>query len=237
MAQLLKSFHFPIFLVFAEPTESAVDPETGAGCGDYEDYVGILRLESGRGQCSICGRVFSIMRNARRHFTTMHMQKDTPIGCPICKKVFIRKELMKDHLRRKHKLYKETYNNILNNPALMLLSSLSSGEVKTSRVGRPPKKPTDEKLLAVPAPQARPTSSAQDGSKYGPIAPTPDFQFSPNLNVPLSSLWRQNPATLCQASLESPPPPTTDEPVSPPITEAQTPPKNESNNDTLGENN
>lgn len=74
---------------------------------------GIVRLPGGGGQCSVCGRSFSGLRNAKRHFSTVHMQENSPCTCPVCKKPFIRKELMKDHLRRKHKMYKDTYKALV----------------------------------------------------------------------------------------------------------------------------
>ena len=74
---------------------------------------GVLKLPDGGGQCSLCGRSFSGLRNAKRHFSTVHLQENSPCLCPVCKKTFIRKELMKDHLRRKHKMYKAMYKTIL----------------------------------------------------------------------------------------------------------------------------
>ena len=41
------------------------------------------------------------------------MQENSPCVCPVCNKTFIRKELMKDHLRRKHKMYKENYKDLV----------------------------------------------------------------------------------------------------------------------------
>lgn len=75
---------------------------------------GIEKLEGGGGQCNVCGRVFSGLRNAKRHFSTVHLQENSPCMCPVCKKLFIRKELMKDHLRRKHKMYKDMYKSLFN---------------------------------------------------------------------------------------------------------------------------
>lgn len=74
---------------------------------------GIERLAGGGGQCLVCGRAFSGLRNAKRHYNTVHLQENSPCRCPVCKKTFLRKELMKDHLRRKHKMYKDMYKNLL----------------------------------------------------------------------------------------------------------------------------
>jgi len=74
---------------------------------------GVVKLPDGGGQCNLCGRTFSGLRNAKRHFSTVHLQTNSPCMCPVCKKTFIRKELMKDHLRRKHKMYKAMYKTIL----------------------------------------------------------------------------------------------------------------------------
>jgi len=73
---------------------------------------GVVKLDNGGGQCSLCGRSFSGLRNAKRHFSTVHLQENSPCMCPVCHKTFIRKELMRDHLRRKHKMYKATYKTL-----------------------------------------------------------------------------------------------------------------------------
>ena len=41
------------------------------------------------------------------------MQENSPCVCPVCNKAFIRQELMKDHLRRKHKMYRENYAHLV----------------------------------------------------------------------------------------------------------------------------
>ena len=74
-------------------------------------------MEGGGGQCNVCGRSFSGLRNAKRHFSTVHLHENSPCLCPVCKKSFIRKELMKDHLRRKHKMYKENYKTLFKTKA------------------------------------------------------------------------------------------------------------------------
>jgi len=75
--------------------------------------MGITRLEDGGGRCNYCGRTFSGLRNAKRHFSTVHLQENSPCTCPVCNKGFIRRELMKDHLRRKHNMYKDMYKDLV----------------------------------------------------------------------------------------------------------------------------
>ena len=158
----------------------------------------------------------------------MHLQEDVPSACPICRKVFIRKELMKDHLRRKHKLYKQSYKSILDNPALMMLSSLAGGapeEGKRRRVGRPPKKKPAASSTPSPS-KTSPAPSTSGGRPLRPIRPRPSeppapaitavtAAFNPNLNAPLSSLLQTNPDLFCQTALVEPSSPPSD-PLDPP---------------------
>ena len=80
---------------------------------------GIERLPGGGGQCLVCGRAFSGLRNAKRHYHTVHLQENSPCRCPVCNKTFLRKELMKDHLRRKHKMYKDMYRHLVHGHPLI----------------------------------------------------------------------------------------------------------------------
>ena len=108
----------------------------------------IERLPGGGGQCLVCGRAFSGLRNAKRHYNTVHLQENSPCRCPVCKKTFLRKELMKDHLRRKHKMYKDMYKSLLGTSASGSGPSKAAGagpslQVLQSTTSAAPKWPTE----------------------------------------------------------------------------------------------
>eukprot|EP00095_Tigriopus_kingsejongensis_P006100 maker-scaffold691_size110934-snap-gene-0.34 protein:Tk06100 transcript:maker-scaffold691_size110934-snap-gene-0.34-mRNA-1 annotation:"longitudinals lacking" len=65
----------------------------------------VVRLADGRGgQCLRCGKGFALFVTAVRHFKLSHFESEN-LPCPYCQSVMRTKSYLKDHLRRKHKVY------------------------------------------------------------------------------------------------------------------------------------
>ena len=124
--KLRAAFH----LLLADPLVKSNQSNNSSDGGMIE------RLPGGGGQCLVCGRAFSGLRNAKRHYNTVHLQENSPCRCPVCKKTFLRKELMKDHLRRKHKMYKDMYKSLLGYPT-KTTSSQVQPKIENPEILRP----------------------------------------------------------------------------------------------------
>jgi uncharacterized C2H2 Zn-finger protein len=64
-------------------------------------------------QCLICGKVFATPGSAKRHFDMTHLdmaEKSQP--CFECGKRFRHSQLLKDHLRKTHNIYKAQYEKV-----------------------------------------------------------------------------------------------------------------------------
>ena len=61
--------------------------------------------------CGICGKEFTSVGSARRHVQFSHMEsgaQGTP-PCFVCSKTFKHLSILKDHLRKRHKVYHAEY--------------------------------------------------------------------------------------------------------------------------------
>ncbi len=66
----------------------------------------MVKLACGTGgQCLECGRCFSQVGHARRHYDLVHKQSDLEFGCHICNKTFKHMTYLTHHLRQSHGIY------------------------------------------------------------------------------------------------------------------------------------
>ena len=59
---------------------------------------GIARTDKGSGKCLQCGKIFSRVTSARRHFQALHLQ----VICPLCTCSFYGNTLLEKHMRHVH---------------------------------------------------------------------------------------------------------------------------------------
>ena len=59
---------------------------------------GIARTNKGSGKCLQCGKIFSRLTSARRHFQAQHLQ----VICPLCSCTFYGTTLLEKHERNVH---------------------------------------------------------------------------------------------------------------------------------------
>ena len=59
---------------------------------------GIARTDKGSGKCLQCGKIFSRVTSARRHFQSQHLQ----VICPLCSCSFIGNTELERHMRNLH---------------------------------------------------------------------------------------------------------------------------------------
>jgi hypothetical protein len=59
---------------------------------------GIARTDKGSGKCLQCGKIFSRLTSARRHFQAQHLQ----VICPLCSCAFYGTTLLEKHERHVH---------------------------------------------------------------------------------------------------------------------------------------
>jgi uncharacterized C2H2 Zn-finger protein len=82
----------------------------------FADEGRIARTQGDKGLCLQCGKIFSTLGSARRHFNMTHVTRASgtvPPPCPICGKQFRHIETLKDHLRKLHQVYQAQYSKIL----------------------------------------------------------------------------------------------------------------------------
>ena len=72
-----------------------------------EEFI-MLVEETGRHQCSICGKDFSLRHQAKRHVTNLHGGVQQQVQCNLCGKDFKNKESLAQHNRTSHGIYKIT---------------------------------------------------------------------------------------------------------------------------------
>jgi len=70
----------------------------------------VQRIGKNGGKCLLCGRVFSIYTNARRHYQFVHAADESDASeCHLCKKVYKSQPVLVQHLRNMHGVYKSAY--------------------------------------------------------------------------------------------------------------------------------
>ena len=57
-------------------------------------------------RCRECGQCFTNSNNAHRHVRTLHMEVGGFFQCALCDKVFEKVRSFDDHMRLKHRVYK-----------------------------------------------------------------------------------------------------------------------------------
>ncbi len=70
-------------------------------------YGPVIRTRdgSGRGQCLVCGALFSTLNSARRHHAASHGGEAARMACSICSREYKNEASLKEHLRFKHGIY------------------------------------------------------------------------------------------------------------------------------------
>ena len=74
-----------------------------------EEFVQFVE-ESGRHQCSVCGKDFSLRHQAKRHVLSLHSGVQQQVKCTICGKDFKNKESLGSHKRTSHGIYRDSYS-------------------------------------------------------------------------------------------------------------------------------
>lgn len=73
-----------------------------------EEYIQFVE-ESGRHQCSVCGKDFSRRQHAQRHVLSLHSGVQQQVQCTICGKDFKNKESLGSHQRTSHGIYRDSF--------------------------------------------------------------------------------------------------------------------------------
>lgn len=90
-----------------EADVSTAEGEEGSGGKDWvedplENASGVASKRDGGGCCLTCGKTYSLLRNAKRHYQEVHLSTNQVFKCKFCGKVFNRKRYRDEHLSKKH---------------------------------------------------------------------------------------------------------------------------------------
>jgi len=94
------------------PQDDILKPESSAQSRPKKkkrkpvEFEDLGPLENGKAICLKCNKIFVSMKNARRHFSNIHMadKSDKKFKCAICGNQYHVMDYLKRHLYRKHKI-------------------------------------------------------------------------------------------------------------------------------------
>ena len=52
--------------------------------------------------CVLCGKLSNHLQNGKRHVKFVHMKANEEVECPVCHKMFGRKQVMDRHMKNSH---------------------------------------------------------------------------------------------------------------------------------------
>lgn len=100
----LVMFLHPLYYYFSVALVQLKD----ISCYISDEAVAKLDFSSGYPVCSICGKSFTILTNARRHVKTLHLGHGLgEFQCNQCWKKFDKQRSYDDHMRRVHNVFKK----------------------------------------------------------------------------------------------------------------------------------
>jgi hypothetical protein len=66
----------------------------------------VIRLPDKTGQCLVCGKRFSYVDSARRHYNLVHVARsDQSVTCHVCSGQFRNLIYLRNHLRTSHGIF------------------------------------------------------------------------------------------------------------------------------------
>ena len=72
----------------------------------------LAALKTGGYQCLLCGKLFSIIYNAKRHIENVHESIDRRVSCHICQSIYKNKSVLENHLRKDHGIYRSNFKQV-----------------------------------------------------------------------------------------------------------------------------
>ena len=75
---------------------------------DFDTYLRThsVKIEGGKVQCRLCGKVTAHSGNMRQHFIIHHVQEDVELSCPYCEagvNKFKNRNSLNCHISQKHR--------------------------------------------------------------------------------------------------------------------------------------
>jgi len=59
--------------------------------------------------CVLCGKQSNHLQNGKRHVKFVHMKASEEVECPVCNKMFGRKQVMDRHMKNAHPLHSQDF--------------------------------------------------------------------------------------------------------------------------------
>ena len=80
--------------------------EEAAVAINHANLRGVMKLDSGRGLCTVCGKDFFDLQKAKRHFLALHVRQRKG-NCPVCQTEFKSQAALLAHMKSKHGISKK----------------------------------------------------------------------------------------------------------------------------------